>query len=191
MARNINEQMDYKKKLLEIKQENLALRQQIQQTEEKPTAEVADTSDKDTIEQRQATTAGSSPDITNDTESETEKKMSSKELENLKIFDRLELLLDQHKPYLDRNFSRDDLSKLACVGRNSINPLITACTGMNVNTYINSLRLEFAVSLIEQHPNYTISSIAEESGLPNMATFHRLFREKYSMTPAEFRKSLE
>ena len=191
MARNINEQMDYKKKLLEIKQENLALRQQIQQTEEEPTDEVTDTSDEDTTEQRQTATAALSPDITNDTESETEKKMSSKELENLKIFDRLELLLDQHKPYLDRNFSRDDLSKLACVGRNSINPLITACTGMNVNTYINSLRLEFAVSLIEQHPNYTISSIAEESGLPNMATFHRLFREKYSMTPAEFRKSLE
>lgn len=191
MAHNINEQIDYKKKLLEIKQENLALRQQIQQTEEEPIDEVMDTTDEDTTEQRQAVTADSYPDFTNVTETETEKKMNNKELENRKIFDRLELLLDQHKPYLDRNFSRDDLSKLACVGRNSINPLITACTGMNVNTYINSLRLEFAVSLIEQHPNYTISSIAEESGLPNMATFHRLFREKYSMTPAEFRKSME
>ncbi|MBX9189041.1 hypothetical protein HCG69_13330 [Bacteroides sp. K03] len=48
-----------------------------------------DTADEDTTEQQQTATADSSPDITNDTESETEKKMSSKELENLKIFDRL------------------------------------------------------------------------------------------------------
>lgn len=64
-------------------------KKRIQQTEKDPTSEVVDTADEDTTEQQQTATADSSPDITNDTESETEKKMSSKELENLKIFDRL------------------------------------------------------------------------------------------------------
>ena len=56
--------------------------------------------------------------------------------------------------------------------------------------YINNLRLEHAVELIREHPEYIISHIAEECGLPNASTFHRLFRERYDMTPNEYRNAI-
>ena len=110
--------------------------------------------------------------------------------ENRRIFDLMEGILSKQSPYLDPKFSRHDLCMLSGTNRTRLNVILMQCTGVSSTAYINNLRLEHAVELIREHPEYIISHIAEECGLPNASTFHRLFRERYDMTPNEYRNAI-
>lgn len=102
----------------------------------------------------------------------------------------MEGILSKQSPYLDPKFSRHDLCMLSGTNRTRLNVILMQCTGVSSTAYINNLRLEHAVELIREHPEYIISHIAEECGLPNASTFHRLFRERYDMTPNEYRNAI-
>ena len=63
--------------------------------------------------------------------------------------------------------------------------------GMSVSDYITTLRLEHAHALLSgSERSRTIEDIALDSGFKNRFTFLRNFKERYGMTPDEFRKSL-
>ena len=62
-------------------------------------------------------------------------------------------------------------------------------TGSNLSGYINELRLNHAIHLLKEHPEYTLRAIAEASGINSMPTFHSLFKNKTGMTPSEFKKT--
>jgi transcriptional regulator GlxA family with amidase domain len=51
------------------------------------------------------------------------------------------------------------------------------------------LRLNHAIQLLNEHPNYTMKAIAEDSGFNSMPTFNNLFKKKTGMTPFEFKSA--
>lgn len=51
------------------------------------------------------------------------------------------------------------------------------------------LRLNHAIHLLKEHPEYTLRAIAEASGINSIPTFHSLFKNKTGMTPSEFKKT--
>ena len=61
---------------------------------------------------------------------------------------------------------------------------------MSFNDYINHLRLEHARRLLFSgiSEKLTVEAIALNSGFNIRETFHRLFREKYRLTPSEYAK---
>ena len=89
------------------------------------------------------------------------------------------------------NFGRDELVRLMGVDKNNVSPIIQRYTGTNVTGYVNGKRMEYAVQLIKEHPEYTLAAIAEACGMKSPTTFIRNFRESYDLTPSEYRKSLE
>lgn len=97
------------------------------------------------------------------------------------------------KEELFRNpdFGRDELMRLMGVDKNAISSIISQYTGMNVTGYINTKRMEYAVSLMKQHPENTLAAISEACGIKSQATFIRNFRNAYGLTPSEFRRNLE
>ena len=58
-----------------------------------------------------------------------------------------------------------------------------------ISGYINNLRLNHAIQLLNEHPNYTMKAIAEDSGFNSMPTFNNLFKKKTGMTPFEFKSA--
>ncbi|MCD7899847.1 MAG: helix-turn-helix domain-containing protein [Bacteroides sp.] len=52
---------------------------------------------------------------------------------------------------------------------------------------MNNLRLESAIKILKENPEISISEVAEKCAIPNISTFYRLFKDKYGMTPVEFR----
>lgn len=106
-------------------------------------------------------------------------------------FEELDLKIRNERLFLDPNFSRDILLQLTPVGKNRISSLLQTFIGKNFNGYINSLRLEYSLSLLKKFNHYTIEAIAMDSGFNNVRTYQRLFRDKYGMTPAEYKKSLQ
>lgn len=174
MARSIGEEIDYKKKLQESRNTINELRRQIEDTQREKAEEVISITPEDDFEP-------DDEDFPSDTWKQTENRL---------IFERMETLLAEKLPYLDRNFNRIDLAALAGVGRNRLNVILLQCKNINTANYINNLRLEHAAQLIKEHPEYIISHIAESCGLPNISTFHRLFRDRYGMTPIEYKKTI-
>ena len=53
--------------------------------------------------------------------------------------------------------------------------------------FINHCRLEYAKELLAVSPEMTVDDIASASGFGTRRTFSRLFKERYSITPTEYR----
>lgn len=99
--------------------------------------------------------------------------------------------VSQEELFRNANFGRDELMRLMGVDKNTLATIINRYTGTNVTGYVNSKRMDYAVSLMKEHPEYSLLAIAEACGINNAATFIRNFKNAYDMTPSEFRKSLE
>lgn len=182
MVRSINEEMNSKKRLSESRDTINALQQKIEQM--KTAAECRQEDNMPDLQDH-----GTEDDEEKDNEPKREYN-TLEQIENHRIFDLMEGILSKQSPYLDPKFSRHDLCMLSGTNRTRLNVILMQCTGVSSTAYINNLRLEHAVELIREHPEYIISHIAEECGLPNASTFHRLFRERYDMTPNEYRNAI-
>lgn len=108
-----------------------------------------------------------------------------------RYFEELDLKIRSERLFLDSDLSRGKLLRLTPIGKNRLSPLLQIFTGENFNGYINGFRLEYSQGLLKSLNNYTIEAVAIDSGFNNVRTFQRLFREKYGMSPTEYRKSQE
>lgn len=59
----------------------------------------------------------------------------------------------------------------------------------NFNQYVNRVRLDYAIILIE-NTNCSITESSLEAGFESQRTFNRVFKERYKMTPREYRKQM-
>ena len=51
------------------------------------------------------------------------------------------------------------------------------------------MRLDYSLVLLKDFKHYTIEAVAIDSGFGNVRTYQRIFRDKYGMTPMEYRKT--
>lgn len=107
------------------------------------------------------------------------------------LFKEIDKRIMKEKLFAQPDFGRDDLMRLFGVDKNTLPALIQRYAGTNVPGYVNNKRMEYAVSLIKQHPEYTLSAISEACGIKSPATFIRNFKNVYGMTPSDFRKELD
>lgn len=108
-----------------------------------------------------------------------------------KYFEELDLKIRGERLFLNPDLTRDMILQLTPVGKNRISPLLQTFAGENFNGYVNRLRLEHSLVLLKDFDHYTVEAVAIDSGFNNVRTFQRIFREKYGMTPAEYRKTLK
>lgn len=82
--------------------------------------------------------------------------------------------------------SVDDLAERACMSPRTFARTFAAETGCTPGRYIENLRLEHAVQLLEDSA-YSISEIADKCGFGSTDSFRRIFHRAYSVTPQDFR----
>ena len=97
----------------------------------------------------------------------------------------------KQKPYLDYMFGRDDLAAFAKLDKNKLTDVIRYGAKVTPNKYLNQLRILCSVELLKSKPDYSIESIAKDSGFGNRTTFYRIFSESFGITPVEYRKALK
>lgn len=107
----------------------------------------------------------------------------------MRLFEQLDRKINEQRLFLNPGLSREDLMRLINISRNQIAQVIQAGAGTNLAGYLNGLRMEYAARLLIRYPEYTVNAIAQEAGIPNLSSFHRLFKNRYGMTPSEFRKA--
>jgi AraC-like DNA-binding protein len=101
---------------------------------------------------------------------------------------KLRELLMTERFFTQPDIDRDKLVTELGTNKTYIFEAVKAVTGLTLLEYINSLRLEEAKMMLEAQPELTIEAISDECGFGTMRTFYRLFREKYNLTPATYRR---
>jgi len=64
----------------------------------------------------------------------------------------------------------------------------TESTPPTLSEYLTCKRLAYACQLLKDKPHWNIDAIAREAGIQSDATFRRLFRKYYGMSPSEYRE---
>lgn len=111
--------------------------------------------------------------------------------EELRLFTEVDKRIMKERLFANPDFGRDDLMRLLGVDKNALPALLQRTAHTNVSGYIIIKRMEYAVSLMKEHPEFTLESIADACGIKSSATFIRNFKAVYDMTPSEYRKQLE
>lgn len=110
--------------------------------------------------------------------------------ESAVLFIALDNRLDSEQLYRNPDLNRDDLYLLIGVDKNVLGGIIRQYSGApNSQVYINRKRIQYAVQLLRDHPEWTILAVSECCGMKNTVTFNRIFRQTYGITPTEYLKS--
>ena len=73
------------------------------------------------------------------------------------------------------------------VSQYTLSRIFSSTFHCNFNTYLNDARLNYAVALLE-NTDQPITDICYNSGFESQRTFNRVFKERYHVTPAQYRK---
>lgn len=121
---------------------------------------------------------------------EVPRKGTLSRLSNEELFALFDKKVRREKLYLDYSLGRDQYARIMGVDKNRFAGVLKEFGNTNLAAYLNSLRLEYAIELFHENPEWSISKIAEQSVIPNLSTFYRLFKDKYGMSPNLFRNKM-
>lgn len=112
-------------------------------------------------------------------------EMSAEELYNF-----LSGRILKEKYYLINNFSRQMLMDTYGLSRDQIGRAFSSA-GTSLPAFVNDCRLEQACLLLAGSEDKSIEDIALESGFSSRVSFSRSFRQKYALTPSEYRNNIQ
>jgi AraC-like DNA-binding protein len=105
------------------------------------------------------------------------------------LFMRLVELMKKEQPYTDAELNRDTLAQKLGTNHRYVDEAIRECSdSQSTNAFINSYRVDHAARMLTD-TSEPIALIAEMSGFANRTTFNDRFRERYKMTPSEYRQA--
>ena len=102
----------------------------------------------------------------------------------------LTAVMQEQRPYLNPDLNLVDLAGLTGMNRATLSHLINSEFGMNFNDYINGFRIDAVKMQLAsgQHKQLSLLGIALESGFNSKATFNRVFKKRYHVSPTSYIK---
>lgn len=109
------------------------------------------------------------------------------------LADELDTLMKEKKIYLDSRLSLPKLAELSDMSINNLSQVINEQNSMNFFDYVNSYRIEEAISRIQSpdRDNENLLSIAMDSGFNSKSSFYTAFKKYTGLTPGEYRKKIK
>lgn len=104
------------------------------------------------------------------------------------LYFRTKELMKDKTLYTNRDLKRKDLARLLGTNERSLANMLHKYTNLTINDYITQKRLEYARELLLDAKNYTLETVAFESGIGERTSLYRLFKKHYGISPDEFRK---
>ena len=110
--------------------------------------------------------------------------------ENAEFFAIFDNYIRKERLYANQTLQRQDICDHFGIGRHSLNDLLSEHTdGLTFPQYINDIRVQEALILLQDSPERTLTDIAAEVGF-TPANLREQFKRKYGMTPVEYRQNL-
>jgi AraC-like DNA-binding protein len=109
------------------------------------------------------------------------------------FLDELRRHMETAKPYLEGNLVLPQLARQLGISPNYLSQVINEQLNVNFYDFVNGYRVEEARRLMREagQKNVNILSIALDSGFNSKSAFYTAFKKVASMTPTQYRKSLQ
>lgn len=107
-------------------------------------------------------------------------------MEDHKFDDRKYKIADYVQQNYDKDISLKDLADKLFLSNAYLSKYIKRQFGMNFIEYVNSVRLNYAVSQL-LYSDKPLGRIAMDTGFASSTALNRTFKDKYHMTPTEYR----
>ena len=109
------------------------------------------------------------------------------------IMHKLNLLMEERKPYLDPELTLPMLADMLEVPRNYLSQVINEDLKQNFFDFINTYRVKTAREYLEDHEkqNLNILNIAFDAGFNSKTTFNVVFKKCTGLTPSEYKKTVQ
>jgi YesN/AraC family two-component response regulator len=102
-------------------------------------------------------------------------------------------IMDCIAAFIDDNYTedltRDKLAEKAHMERHKFSRMFNQRFGMNVKSYLNSVRVKKAAGLLTQNSGLSVADVAVSVGYGGISHFDRVFKEAYGMSPKEYQKN--
>ena len=106
------------------------------------------------------------------------------------MFELIDGVIRKEKLYTNINLQRQDIMDRFDISRHYLNDLFSAyANGQSFPAYINEMRMQDALRMLENEPDVPISLIADAVGF-TPANFREQFKKEYGMTPTEYRQNI-
>jgi len=100
---------------------------------------------------------------------------------------RIHRVQDHVERHLGEDLRLEELARVACFSPFHFSRIYAALTGETLRDFVLRLRLERAASLLQAHPNRSVTEIALDCGFAGSAAFARAFRARFGVAATEWR----
>lgn len=131
--------------------------------------------------------------INDDTDDSSVKYGKSKlSADILSLYDKkIQKVLVNEKAYLEYDFSVEKLCESTNVQRHHVAQVFSLVYDSNFNSYVNKMRIEYALEIISKSKNkQNVSELAERCGFNSRTSFFRAFKKTTQMSPTEYLDSI-
>lgn len=169
ITEQINEAMSYKAKYMNL------IRNQVSA----PTHNIEDENEiVDTADRIDNTPTGTAPQV------------SPKNMTDEELFVFLSELILRERLYLNPSFGRQSLVDKCSISAHRVGAAFSRGSQYNsLPDFIRDCRLQYACKLLLEQTDMSISEVATASGFNHLAAFSRVFKDKYSMSPSDYRSN--
>lgn len=102
------------------------------------------------------------------------------------IEQKLELQCEKGLLFLEPDLTRESLCRRLSIGRTYLG-LYLRSRGLTFYQYINTLRVEYAVKLMQEDPDIHVRDVCNLSGFRSQTTFRKVFQDVMGCLPSEMR----
>ncbi|MBQ8127962.1 MAG: helix-turn-helix domain-containing protein [Prevotella sp.] len=115
--------------------------------------------------------------------------LESTESEETTLFNQLRDAILRDQLYLDPQLDRQALVERFNVPKERIGSAFSKGSPFkSLIDFLTDCRLPYAAKLLAEHPDLSIGDVARQSGFSSADTFSRNFRQKYALTPSQYRE---
>lgn len=115
-----------------------------------------------------------------------EGKAEAAHASNELLMQRLCLLMEEQKPFLNSELKVSDVATLLGTNTRYISESIKVTRGITFAQFINTYRISYAQQLLRQQPTMKMTEVYINSGFANDTSFFRTFKAHTGMTPKEW-----
>lgn len=106
--------------------------------------------------------------------------------QNTTLFAYIHTVVMEHNRFLSKDLSIEFVTKEVKSNRDYVSKAVNMCTGMDFTTWINNLRIDYAIAAIHKEPTLDLGTLSEQCGFKSYATFNRNFKRYKGITPRAF-----
>ena len=181
----INEALEYKKKLKELKNSVECRTESVEFLSGDGVARNA------TTPQESSDAVANSPLSTLNSQRNAVIISDFTELSDEQLFLCLRDLIENERLFLQPDFGRQTLIEHTGLSKERIGAAFAqGSDSVSLPAYVRELRLDYAVRMMNDQPDIAVELVSQASGFTNADTFTRNFRAKYGMTPTTYKQTL-